>query len=222
MLSSAQNNEDLALMAFFLDYRGIYVDVGAHDGIQFSNTYLLAQNGWRGLCLEPNPVSFIALEKNRDAICAQVACYDMPDEAWGELLVPNGFPVLGTLRRGWDADEVARILSIPVANVNFRVTKVLCAPLSMLIHDCLGPRVKVDLISIDTEGTELQVLAGLNVDKYRPRVLVVEANNANAAHGHKVYLKAFNYVQAGRIAVNYFYVQPEDAKAMKNAITRAR
>lgn len=207
MESSAQNNEDLVLMEFFGDHQGVFIDVGAHDGIQFSNTYLLEQNGWHGLCIEPNPVSFIALKKNRSAMCAEIACHDMPDETWGELLIPNGFPVLGVLRRGWSPKEVARILRIPISDVNRKVVKVLCAPLDVVITDHLGTRHQIDLVSIDTEGTELQVLAGMDVERFKPRVLVVEGNSAKAGHDIGVYLKAFDYELAGRVAVNYFFAR---------------
>jgi len=218
MNSYAQNKEDLVLMKFFGDHRGVYIDVGAHDGIQFSNTYLLEKQGWHGMCIEPNPGSFALLEKNRTAICIRTACHDLPDEEISDLLIPNNTPVLGTLRRAWDAAEVARIFNIPIANVNFHVMKVKCVPLYSLIIDNLHKHPQIDLVSIDTEGTELQVLAGMDVARFEPRVLVIEANNGQAAQELKVYLKAFGYVLAGRVAVNFFFVKPDDVQAMKRAI----
>ena len=46
---------------------GFFIDIGAHDGISLSNTYLLEQEyGWKGICIEPNPSVFKKLCKNRE------------------------------------------------------------------------------------------------------------------------------------------------------------
>lgn len=50
-----------------------FLDVGAHNGVSFSNTLALEQEGWRGLCIEPNPRHFVDLRKNRKASNVPVA-----------------------------------------------------------------------------------------------------------------------------------------------------
>lgn len=45
--------------------KGFFVDVGAHDGVESSNTYALEKLGWQGLCIEPNPESYQRLINNR-------------------------------------------------------------------------------------------------------------------------------------------------------------
>lgn len=53
--------------------KGVFVDVGAYDGIQTSNTYFLEQKGWTGICIEANADVFKILERNRKAINVNMA-----------------------------------------------------------------------------------------------------------------------------------------------------
>lgn len=71
--------------------KGYYVDVGAHDGIESSNTLALEQAGWEGVCIEPSP-AFQLLRKNRSAICVNTAVhyYNGFTEFSGMSLDPAG------------------------------------------------------------------------------------------------------------------------------------
>src|SRR5215510_8537437 len=52
---------------------GVFVDVGAYDGVALSNTcYFEKELGWTGLCIEPNPIVFERLTQNRN--CTTVNC----------------------------------------------------------------------------------------------------------------------------------------------------
>jgi hypothetical protein len=64
---------------------------------------------------------------------------------------------------------------------------------------------KIDFISIDTENTELDVLKGLDLNKYEVRLLVIE-NNFNESHCED-YLKQFGYKRVIRLAVNDFFLK---------------
>lgn len=44
---------------------GFYIDIGAYDGINLSNTYIFEKLGWDGFCVEASPKTFEALKKNR-------------------------------------------------------------------------------------------------------------------------------------------------------------
>lgn len=55
----SQNGEDFLMWKLF-DYidTGFYIEVGAFDGIHFSNTYSFEKLGWKGICIEPHPKFF--------------------------------------------------------------------------------------------------------------------------------------------------------------------
>src|SRR3974390_100826 len=60
--------------AFCGKRNGVFVDVGAYDGISFSNTLMFERElGWTGLCIEPNPDVFPRLIENRSATCLEIA-----------------------------------------------------------------------------------------------------------------------------------------------------
>ena len=55
---------------FFRGMRGgVFVDVGAYDGVALSNTYYFEKElGWQGICIEPNPLAFEGLSQNRNCV----------------------------------------------------------------------------------------------------------------------------------------------------------
>jgi hypothetical protein len=69
---------------------------------------------------------------------------------------------------------------------------------------------EIDFISIDTEGTELEVLKGLSLDKWKIRLLVVE-NNFNDTDVEE-YLHDFGYVKDARYKINDFYLKEENCE----------
>lgn len=54
--------------------KGFFVDVGAHDGIESSNTFALEQAGWEGLCIEPSSF-YDKLTENRNCLTSKVAAH---------------------------------------------------------------------------------------------------------------------------------------------------
>ena len=66
-MAYSQNNEEEVIVAEFARLNvpsGRFLDIGAWDGKGFSNTYRLAELGWRGVCVEPSPTVFPGLIKN--------------------------------------------------------------------------------------------------------------------------------------------------------------
>jgi FkbM family methyltransferase len=58
-------------------YMGYFIDVGAYDGIEHSNTYALERDfGWTGICIEPDRSAFDQLCANRTAIPSAIAASD--------------------------------------------------------------------------------------------------------------------------------------------------
>lgn len=123
---------------------GYFLDLGAHDGISISNTYLLERkHHWTGICVEANPDSFQQLRKNRRAICVQ-ACLDSTEGFvnFAKRDVMGGIVSTETDNKGIEnkIDEVIRIENK--------------AP------------IQIDCLSIDVEGAEQRVLGDFNFKKY--------------------------------------------------------
>ena len=72
----SQSGQDVLLDRHFFSGRevGVFVDVGAHDGVTLSNSLFFEEKrSWSGLCVEPNPNVFQKLEQSRSAVCTNVA-----------------------------------------------------------------------------------------------------------------------------------------------------
>ncbi|NQV72724.1 FkbM family methyltransferase, partial [bacterium] len=89
---------------------GIFVDVGAHDGITFSNTYFFESvRGWTGLCIEPNPEVYDRLTFNRKCQTEQVALGAY--EGTVEFTVVNGPDMLSGVKAKLNSRHRQRINS---------------------------------------------------------------------------------------------------------------
>ena len=73
--SFAQINQDINVLDFYeRKTGGFFVDVGAYDGVKFSNTLLLEKDfEWNGICIEPGKRFFQRLTENRTATCIEKA-----------------------------------------------------------------------------------------------------------------------------------------------------
>jgi len=74
----SQSNQD-KWVAEFLEFKknGYFIEVGAYDGIQTSNTYFFEKNfNWSGICIEANPSVFNSLIKNRKSVNVNKAVTD--------------------------------------------------------------------------------------------------------------------------------------------------
>ncbi|KKM16175.1 hypothetical protein LCGC14_1688500 [marine sediment metagenome] len=205
MQSWGQNKEDLILLSLFRDQKtGFFVDVGAFDGIKCSNSYLFEKLGWNGICIEPHPDYFPALEQNRNCICIQ-ACASNFDGSVTFFAHPNGDNstiVIDDLfdfrrkdkRKAMNRDDYTEIETtsqkLDTILTKYNVTS-------------------IDLMSIDVECAELQVLQGFDICKYQPRVLVLEANIKEYRKTVHNYMNKYNYHRGGRIKQNVFYCQDE-------------
>src|SRR5687767_14863567 len=68
---------------------GVFVDIGANDGITLSNTYFFEKyRDWTGICIEPIPAVFEKLRANRKAICVN-GCI-APSNGTAEFLWVSG------------------------------------------------------------------------------------------------------------------------------------
>jgi FkbM family methyltransferase len=161
------------LLVLGLKKDGYFVDVGAADGINLSNTHLLERRfGWRGILVEPSRAWHDQLRENRPAAVLDVRA------AWRE----SG----ATLEFTQVADSNLSTLSSLVESDYHRETRlnniasryiVETATLADMLAEHGAPDV-VDYLSLDTEGSELDVLQGIPADSRRIfRVITCEHNH---------------------------------------------
>src|ERR1035438_3049537 len=94
--SYSQSGEDVLLAKIFGGLKaGVCVEVGAHDGISLSNTFLFETRGWNCVLVEPNPLLCEAIRRSRSAKLFECAASDNCGTA--TLYLGEGADVLSTI-----------------------------------------------------------------------------------------------------------------------------
>lgn len=152
---------------------GYFVDVGAADGVTFSNTHLLERRfGWHGILVEPSRVWHSRLRESRPAAALDTRA------AWSESglslpFVEQADSNLSALESLVDSDDFAQTRR---EHVTARYD-VETASLPRILLDRGAPDV-IDYLSLDTEGSELEVLRGIpSGDRRIFRVITCEHNH---------------------------------------------
>jgi FkbM family methyltransferase len=151
--------------------KGYFVDIGAHDGISGSNSKYFEEKGWDGICIEPHPDVFKLLKKNRVCSLSNAAVWKEDTEV--DFLAVSGYPeMLSGIVESYDPQHSARIdREIEQMGGSSRLVKI-----PAMRFDTLVDRTHIDFLSIDTEGSELEILKNIDFDKYNIRVICIENN----------------------------------------------
>ena len=217
-LFKAQFGEDRVLWEVFQGRTlGFFVEVGAFDGVTLSNTYFLEQMGWSGLLIEPigELCQHAKVARPRSRV-VHAACSKRGSHGMATFTVTQNVPVLSFL----DADEehVARCkregANLVEIQVPLRTLDDILLEQRKSANGQVGPWQKnggwcIDLVSIDTEGCELDVLDGFTLDRFKPRVLVIE-NDRPSGSAIEPYLRQRGYRKFHRQKINDFYVRIDD------------
>lgn len=147
--------------------RGYFVEVGASDGSQLSNTWLLERHGWSGILSEPAKVWHDNLTNNRKATIDKRAVWSKSGE---QMPFHETSPPTLSQLANVGLDDFHK--SGRTANRSYTVPTV---SLLHLLQEHDAPA-KIDFLSIDTEGSEFQILEAFDFDQYSFGVVCVEHN----------------------------------------------
>jgi FkbM family methyltransferase len=194
----SQNGEDIyvdELLEGVKQGSCIYIDVGANQPSQISNTYLFYRKGFRGILVEPNDeLSRLCRHfREQDAfLCVGAAeSAGVAEFKIGESSVTAGF----------SSDVAAR-----------RTSWVPLLPVDTIWRD-IGKSVPVFLFSIDTEGFDLNVLLGARETLRRTACVVVEAKES--CREISEFLESFGFVMAREMNCNTIWINHENLAGLK-------
>lgn len=206
----SQHGEDFLLWSVFGDQpTGFFVDIGAFDGVLFSNTLSFEQAGWQGVCVEAHPVYFEHCQQARPgSVCLHAAC--VGDAASpGITFYADELGLFSGVLAGRDAELTRRYCWLGGREFQgFASIQVPAMTLDQILDAHLPAHAKIDFVSIDVEGSELDVLRGFDLARRRPRVLLVEAQTREAAKALSTYLAEHGgYRPARTHGVNIVYAR---------------
>jgi len=212
VLLPSQDGEEIVLWNFFDRKKdGFFIDVGAYDGITFSNTYFFEALGWTGILIEPMPDFFDACRTRRPySRVIHAALSDGAGKTETTLHVATGAKAAGLETLSFIGDNPLQLARIERAAGRVHSVTVPCRSLNEILADHKG---SIDFVSIDVEGAELDVLRGFDVVRYRPRVLVVEDNSYGVDKRVGLWLGERGYEERLRCEHNVFYTRADDSRA---------
>jgi len=181
---SQVNQDRIADFTLSRKTKGVFLDIGAHDGITFSNTYFFEkERGWTGICIDPNPDVFQKLIANRHCICENCAIATEEKQLIYRKVNGHYFSeMLGGILEFMDAEHIERINKeiATHAECSIEDIPVECKRLDNLLNK-YGVN-EIDYLSLDTEGAEYEILQSLDFDKLNIRLISVERNKDSQVH----------------------------------------
>ena len=186
------NQIDLKLERYLSYKGGFFIEAGANDGFAQSNTYYFEKlRGWTGILIEPIPALYKKCVKERSNSIV-FNCALVPRDYEGQsvtMLYSNLMSLVRGARKSdaMDFKHAKRGVEIQRDIDTYEITVPARTLTSIL--DEVGVQ-EIDLLSLDVEGYELNVLRGLDMNRYRPKYMLVETNFRDEI---EEYLSIFGY-----------------------------
>jgi FkbM family methyltransferase len=183
---------------------GYFIESGAFDGVTESNCKFLEESlGWQGINVEPFPHHFQSLLRNRP-LSININC---------ALSARNGSHTFTHVAHPRHGDNFGNgSLSHTAEHQQFlrqQGCEFSCLTVPTMTYDTLVETVglpRIDLLSLDVEGHEIQVLLGMKNTKYFPRIVCIETGHDPQLQIDQQ-LRNMGYTKDGEYEVNSFYLR---------------
>ena len=208
----AQFGEDRILEKIFSDREtGWCAEVGAYDGRTGSATLLFEGKGWQCLLIEPIPECVEEISRHRR--CVIQHCAASSHEGETTLYVADGVPQMSTVEADPQHHRWIQEVGGSVREITVRTAR-----LDDLLDEAGFP--ELQFLTIDVEGHELEVLRGLSLDRFKPRIVILEDNTRRGASGVARHMAAHGYLNFKRTGVNDWYGHRDDDELVQPDVVR--
>lgn len=200
MKNYSQNTEQDIILKYFGTFVGRFLDIGAYNGLDISNTRALLERGWSGVLVEPNPFNTVELINNCRPFADQVTIYCAGAGAMG---ICSRLRLDETPGRGWAASFV-------VDNPGILKPSPMRVMVPILpVWEFFGGS-RFDLISIDAEWMDDLILHGFaRAELEACRMLIVEpAGGLTGRVATREYLLGLGFVIYAETPENILAAKP--------------
>ncbi len=206
MAKQAIEESELVWQYFRRRNTGTFVEVGANHPTIRSQSWFLENHGWTGVLIEPNPHHCRLLRELRPG--SQV--FEMAVGA------PGGKREATLHLLGGDLARQSKLRSEGEDHDSREIIRVQIVTLNDVLEQ--SGISKIDFISLDIEGLELDALAGFSFEKYRPALFSIEDFCEN--FDKKRYMRRVGYKLIRRVGYNNWYVPRETPVSVFTVSTR--
>lgn len=203
VVSYGQEGEDIILKELLNSKEtGFFIDIGAHHPFRFSNTFKFYQKGWRGINIDPIPgikelfdthrPEDINLETGINNQKETLTYYNFKEKAFNTF---SKIQAEEYLKANWPLESKLEVET---------------STLNDILSEHLPPSTKIDFMSVDVEGFEMNVLTSFDWEKYKPTVLLIEILDVHSIeeifdHPLYKYISSKNYVLASKTINTFFF-----------------
>jgi FkbM family methyltransferase len=199
--SYSQKGEDRIISSILTGIeRGFYVDVGCNHPEKFSNTFALYKRGWTGINIDANNQlieKHQKLKKRDISICAVIS-----DREQEVVFTEFNDPLVSSL----DPEQIDKWKGKRTIKAQRTVNTI---SLNKILEQYQAPRF-FELLTIDVEGHDFKVLSSINLNIYRPKLIVVEIHEFDLSNlnCNKIYqyLENYSYKLVGYAEANGYFV----------------
>jgi FkbM family methyltransferase len=190
------------------NYKGTFIEIGSFDPILISNSYHFEKNGWDVFCFEANTQLIQRLKEERKNVY-NYAVYDVDKPSVEFNVVLSSGWTAGFSAVEIDEDHIKNIAK--KHDCEFPITKICVQQktLNTILENELKHVNQIDILGIDVEGGELNCLIGLDLNKYRPLVILLENGGGckpNVDNTIIEYLQKNDYVLDISLSYNLYFV----------------
>lgn len=176
------------------DYKGVMIEVGAGPTTFFSMSRHFRNNNWRCICVEPNP-KFVDAHKAEGNEIYQYACSNEEKKSKFKIV-----------KSGWELDKdgisySALEIKYDMPPFQYEEIDVEVIKLNTLLEKLMIQ--KIDFLSVDTEGWEIEVMGGFDSNHYSPKVILLE--NYTHKPSYEEYMDKIGYILHKKINYNYIF-----------------
>jgi FkbM family methyltransferase len=211
----SQFKEDEVLSRYFAGKScGVYLEVGAFDGVSNSNTWYFEQIGWSGVLVEPNPDLAEACRMRRPKSLV-VECAVVGDRKQSRMQFHRTEGNLELSSRAVDEHRKRWLRQQKVSTV-ISVLEVQGRTIDDILD--VAKIKKVDFVTIDVEGFEFEALQGFSIARFDPDVVIVERNTVLLDARILEYFGKHGYEYARTTGSNDWFEKRKSAKRRRQGL----